>query len=161
MRQKSRIRDNTRRQNLKNDSLERLQRSNGKQFSSSKNRQSFGKAVKRVIQSLPKDTDKHVTLLAGGRDCITFKDNDDSSTTLQKRILLYRVLETFELFLTEYVDTNINLSLTSFNDLRPMNILVQSYTPERSCLGMYHENMNLLLKPLSKYIHCPGLHSLQ
>ncbi|CAF5187724.1 unnamed protein product, partial [Rotaria sp. Silwood1] len=42
-----------------------------------------------------------------------------------------------------------------------MNILVQSYTPERSCLCMYHENMNLLLKPLSKYIRCPGLHSLQ
>ncbi|CAF4982444.1 unnamed protein product, partial [Rotaria sp. Silwood1] len=153
--------------------------SNGKQFSSYRNRQSFGKAVKRVIQSLPQDTDKHVTLvrhiaqelnvipktitqhkrqqrslpielqeliikfynqddisyqLAGKRDCITFKDNDDTSTTLQKRILLYRVRETFQLFLTEYLDTNINLSLTSFNDLRPMNILVQSYTRERSCL---------------------------
>ncbi|CAF4371312.1 unnamed protein product, partial [Rotaria sordida] len=58
------------------------------------------------------------------------------------------VRETFQLFLTEYVDININLSLTSFNDLRPMNILVQSHMPERSCLCMYHENMNLLLKPL-------------
>ncbi|CAF4863373.1 unnamed protein product [Rotaria sp. Silwood1] len=37
--------------------------SNGKQFSSYRNRQSFGKAVKRVIQSLPQDTDKHVTLV--------------------------------------------------------------------------------------------------
>ena len=60
--------------------------------------------------------------LAGKRDYITFKDNDGTKTTLQKRILLYSVRETFQLFLTEYVDTNINSSLTSFNDLRPMNI---------------------------------------
>ncbi|CAF4860927.1 unnamed protein product, partial [Rotaria sp. Silwood2] len=38
-------------------------RSNGKQFSSYKNRQSFGKAVKHVIQSLPQDTDKRVTVV--------------------------------------------------------------------------------------------------
>ncbi|CAF5167503.1 unnamed protein product [Rotaria sp. Silwood1] len=63
MRQKSRIRDNTRYQNLKGDSLERLQYSNGKQFSSYKNRQSFGKAVKRVIQSLPQDTHTRVTVV--------------------------------------------------------------------------------------------------
>ncbi|CAF1526267.1 unnamed protein product [Rotaria sordida] len=63
MKPKSHIRDNTRCQNLKDDPLERLQRSNGKQFSSYKNRQSFGKAVKRVIQSLLQDTDKHVTLV--------------------------------------------------------------------------------------------------
>ncbi|CAF5062416.1 unnamed protein product, partial [Rotaria sp. Silwood1] len=39
--------------------------------------------------------------LAGKHDCITFKDNDGTSTTLQKRILLYRVRETFKLFLTD------------------------------------------------------------
>ncbi|CAF4272086.1 unnamed protein product, partial [Rotaria sordida] len=76
----SHIRDNTKGQNLKGDSLERLrirqkqaskqchdkrklERSNGKQFSSYKNRQSFGKAVKRVIQQSSQDTDKHVTLV--------------------------------------------------------------------------------------------------
>ncbi|CAF3780150.1 unnamed protein product [Rotaria sp. Silwood1] len=79
----------------------------------------------------------------------------------KKRIPLYRVRERFQLFLTEYVDTNINLSLTSFNDLRPINLLIQSHMPGRSCLCIYHEKMNLLLKPLSKYIRCPGLHSLQ
>ena len=79
----------------------------------------------------------------------------------KKRIPLYRVREIFQLFLTEYVDTNINLSLTSFNDLRSMNTLIHSHMPERSCLCIYHENMKLLLKPLSKYIRCPGLHSLQ
>jgi len=80
MKQKSRIRDNTRRQNLNGGSLKRLrvrqkqaskkyrdkkklERLNGKQSSSYKNRQSFGKAVKRVIQSLPKDTNKRVTVV--------------------------------------------------------------------------------------------------
>ena len=92
--------------------------------------------------------------LSGKRDYITFRDNDGTKTTLQKIILLYSVRETFQLFLTEYVNTNINLSLTSFNDLRSMNILVQSYMPERSCLCTYHENVNLLLKSLSKYITC-------
>ncbi|CAF3222161.1 unnamed protein product [Rotaria sp. Silwood2] len=79
----------------------------------------------------------------------------------KKEFRYIEFVKTFQLFFTEYVDTNINLSLTSFNDLRPMNILIQSHMPERSCLCMYHENMNLLLKPLSKYIHCPGLHLLQ
>lgn len=114
-------------------------------MSSYKNRQSFGKAIKRVTHSLPQDADKRVIVvrhiaqelniipkttsqhqrqqrslstelkeliikfynrddisyqLAGKRDCITFKNNDGTSTTLQKRILLYSVRETFQLFLT-------------------------------------------------------------
>ncbi|CAF4926070.1 unnamed protein product [Rotaria sp. Silwood1] len=142
MRQKSRIRDNTRHQNLK-------ERSNGKQFSSYRNRQCFGKAVKRVIQSLPQDTDKHVTLV---------RHIAQELNVIPKPITQHQCQQLISWL---YVDTEINLSLTSFNDLRRMNILVQSYTPERSCLCMYHETMNLLLKPLSKYIRCPGLHSLQ
>ena len=80
MRQKSRIRDDTRRQNLNGDSLERLrirqrqasrkyrdkrklERLNGKQFSSYKNRQSFGKAVKRVTHSLLQDSNKRITVV--------------------------------------------------------------------------------------------------
>ena len=79
MRQKSRIRDNTRPQNLNGDSLERLrirqrqaqkkrdkrklERLNGKQFSSYKNRQSFGKVVKRVTHSLPQDSNKRITVV--------------------------------------------------------------------------------------------------
>jgi len=33
--------------------------------------------------------------------------------------------------------------------------------PERSCLCIYHDNVNLLLKSLSKHISCPDLQSLQ
>ncbi|CAF1481031.1 unnamed protein product [Rotaria sordida] len=63
MRQKSLIRDNTRCQNLKGDSLERLRIRQQTSFKIISNRQSFGKAVKHVIQSLPQDTDKHFTLV--------------------------------------------------------------------------------------------------
>ncbi|CAF4066752.1 unnamed protein product, partial [Rotaria sp. Silwood1] len=125
-----------------------------------RNRQCFGKAVKRVIQSLPQDTDKHVTLVRHIAQelnvipktitqhkrqqrslpielqelIIKFYNQDDISYQLAGKRDRITVRETFQLFLTEYLDTNINLSLTSFNDLRPMNILVQSYTRERSCL---------------------------
>ena len=98
--------------------------------------------------------------MPGKRDCITIKDNG-VGTTLQKRILLYNVRETYGLFLDEYVNTNITLSLTSFNELRPSNILTQSNMSHRSCLCTYHENINLLLKSLFKYIRCTPLESLQ
>ncbi|CAF4913106.1 unnamed protein product [Rotaria sp. Silwood2] len=54
----SRIRDNKRRQNLNSDLLQqkKVERINNKQSSSYKSRQSFVKAVKRVLQSLPKET---------------------------------------------------------------------------------------------------------
>jgi hypothetical protein len=80
MKQKSRIRDNARRKNLKGDALQKLrirqkqasqkyrdklklERLNNKQSSSYKCHQLFGRAVKRVIQSLPKDPSKRVTVI--------------------------------------------------------------------------------------------------
>lgn len=78
---KSRARGNARRQNLKGDAFKQLrarQRLASKEYrqkrklerlsykqseSSYKSRQSLGKAVKRVIQSLPKDSNKRVTVL--------------------------------------------------------------------------------------------------
>jgi hypothetical protein len=83
--------------------------------------------------------------LPGKRDCITLKHDDGTSTTLQKRILLYNIRDV-------QVQILRSLSLTSFSDLRPLNILTQSYMPYRTCLCTHHENVNLLLKSLSKYI---------
>ncbi|CAF0830692.1 unnamed protein product [Adineta steineri] len=222
MKQASRIRDNKRRHNLIGDALQqlrsrqkeaskkyrerkKLERMNNKQ-SSYKSRQSFGKAVKRVTESLPKDTNKCISVirhiaqelniipkttsshkreqrslpndlkklviefyhrddisyqLPGKRDCISIKDDNGNSTTVQKRILLLTIREAYQLFLTEYDNANTKLSLTSFYDLRPLDVLLQSHMSHRNCLCSYHENVNLLIKPLSKYIRCPGLKSLQ
>ncbi|CAF4603567.1 unnamed protein product, partial [Rotaria sp. Silwood2] len=80
MRKISRIRDNKRRQHLNSDLLQqlhnrqkqaskkyrdrkKLERINNKQSSSYKSRQSFGKAVKRVLQSLPKDINRCVSVI--------------------------------------------------------------------------------------------------
>ncbi|CAF2083796.1 unnamed protein product [Rotaria magnacalcarata] len=98
--------------------------------------------------------------MPGKWDCITV-DNDDKKITLQKRILLYSIRETYQLFIADKNDPNINLSKTSFSDLRPLNILVQSHMSHRSCLCVYHENINLPLKALSKQIQCPDLNTLQ
>ncbi|CAF4761226.1 unnamed protein product, partial [Rotaria sp. Silwood2] len=99
--------------------------------------------------------------LPGKRDFITIKDDNGTSKTIQKRILLFSLREAHRLFLSEHDHIDAYLSLGSFSDLRPSNVLLQSHMTHRSCLCVYHENINLLIKPLSKYIPCPGLHSLQ
>ncbi|CAF4475344.1 unnamed protein product, partial [Rotaria sp. Silwood2] len=149
--------------------------------------QSLGKALKRAVNSLPKDTNKRIMVvqhlaqnlniisktthqhtrqqrslsielkelviqfyqrddityqLPGKRDYVTVTDDNGKSMTLQKRILLYNIRETYQLFVNEYSNKNVDLSLTSFNELRPVNILIHSYMPHRSCLCIYHENVD-------------------
>ena len=99
--------------------------------------------------------------LPGKRDSIVIRDEADQRTTVQKRILLFNIRETYQLFLAERTASNDTLSLSSFADLRPKQVLVQSKMSHRSCLCSYHENVNLLLKALSKHVDCPALSSLQ
>ncbi|CAF1452033.1 unnamed protein product [Rotaria sordida] len=222
MKRKARIRDNSRRQSSKGALLDQLrarQKQASKKYrdkkkfknlnghqSSYKCRQSLGKALKRAVHSLPKDTNKRMMVvqhlaqnlniisktthqhtrkqrslsielkelviqfyqrddityqLPGKRDYVTVTDDNGESRTLQKRILLYNIRKTYQLFVNEYSNKNVDLSLTSFNELRPVNILINSYMPHHSCLCISHENVNLLIKLLSKHISCDGLNSLQ
>ncbi|CAF5172104.1 unnamed protein product, partial [Rotaria magnacalcarata] len=114
---------------------------------------------KLVIQFYQRDDITYQ--LPGKRDHVTVTDDNGESMTLQKRILLYNIRETYQLFVDEYSNKNVDLSLTSFNELRPVNILINSYMPHHSCLCIYHENVNLLIKLLSKHISCDGLNSLK
>ena len=91
---------------------------------------------------------------------ITIK-NDNGSTQLQKRILLNNTREIYELFLIDQNVTNDALSVNSVRILRQPNILTYSHMPHRNCLCLYHENINLLIKPLSKYINNSSLCSVQ
>ncbi|CAF4560066.1 unnamed protein product [Rotaria sp. Silwood1] len=59
--------------------------------------------------------------LPGKRDYVTVTDDNGESMTLKKRILLYNIRETYQLFVNEYSNKNVDLSLTSFNELRPMD----------------------------------------
>ena len=99
--------------------------------------------------------------MPGKRDFIVVDDDTGQRITLQKRILLFSIREAYELFLVENQNQNLSLSVTSFNEVRPVNVLVQSSMPHRNCLCSYHENVNLLLKSLSKHINGVNLNSLQ
>ena len=79
------------------------------------------------------------------RDYISVKDDDGEKLTLQKRILLNTVRETYELFLSDNNITHSSLSLNSFGNLRPLNVLLNSHMSHCSCVCSYHENINLLL----------------
>ena len=180
VKRKTRIRDKRRRKNLDPKSLEQLrirQKESSKRYreklksklltdkdiSTYKCRQTFGKAVQRVLRSLPKDSRKrnHVVLhvaqvanviskltkkhkreqrslsmelkkaviqfhnrddvsyqMPGKRDCVVVEDDDGKYSTLQKRILLFSIGETLQLFLSEKKGPDETLSLTSFGELR-------------------------------------------
>lgn len=222
LKQKSRMRDNARRKSLTGDALNqlrtrqkmaskkyrdklKLKRLNDNGLSTYKNRQSFGKAIKRVQKSLPKEPNKCISVvrhiaqtlniipkstdvhereqrqlptelkqavidfynrndisyqMPGKRDYITIRD-DNGSVQLQKRILLNSIRETYELFLIDQNVTNDILSVNSFRILRPVNVLTYSHMPHRNCLCPYHENINLLIKPLSKYVSNSNLCTIQ
>ncbi len=91
----------------------------------------------------------------GKKDTIMIKEND-LKKTLQKRYLLYSLRELHQLFIQE--NPNITISRSSFQDLRPSNVLYKSSTPQNVYVCVYHENISLLLKALDEQIY--GLKSI-
>jgi hypothetical protein len=85
----------------------------------------------------------------GKRDTITTKDNG-VKVKLQRRYLLFSLRELYQMFIQENPD--IKLSLSSFQDLRPSNVLYKSCIPHNVCVCIYHDNVISLLKSLSKNI---------
>jgi hypothetical protein len=99
--------------------------------------------------------------MSGKRDSITVKDDNGEKVTLQKRILLNTIRETYELYLSNNNISSSSLSINSFGNLRPLNVLLNSHMSHRSCVCSYHENINLLLKPLAKYVSSIDLSTIQ
>ncbi len=62
----------------------------------------------------------------------------------------------YQLFIQE--NPQVIISLSSFQDLRPCNVLYKSVTPQNVCVCIYHENIALLLKALNEQIN--GLKSI-
>ncbi|CAF2039332.1 unnamed protein product [Rotaria magnacalcarata] len=91
----------------------------------------------------------------GKRDTVTIKENG-TKTKLQKRFLLYTLREMYQLFIEE--NPTIQVSRSSFQGLRPCNVLYKSLTPHNVCVCVYHENILLLLKSLN--LHVQGLRSV-
>ena len=70
--------------------------------------------------------------------------------TYQKWILLNNLRETFELFKEE--NNNVNISRSSFAELRPTFVIPNAALAHRNCLCLYHENICLLLESVDKYV---------
>lgn len=96
--------------------------------------------------------------LPGKRDTVVVKDDDGNKVTYQKRILLNNLRENYEFFKEE--NKNVNLSRSSFAELRPVFVIPKAALAHRNCLCLYHENICLLLKSLDKYVggkYCSSL----
>ncbi|CAF4671364.1 unnamed protein product [Rotaria socialis] len=89
------------------------------------------------------------------RDTVVVKDDDGKKVTYQKRILINNLRETYEFFKDE--NKSIDLSRSSFADLRLVFVVSKSALAHRNCLCVYHENVRLLLKDVDKYVD--GTHS--
>ncbi|CAF4190165.1 unnamed protein product [Rotaria socialis] len=89
------------------------------------------------------------------RGTVVVKDDDGKKVTYQKRILINNLRETYEFFKDE--NKSIDLSRSSFADLRLVFVVSKSALAHRNCLCVYHENVRLLLKDVDKYVD--GTHS--
>ncbi|CAF1114752.1 unnamed protein product, partial [Rotaria magnacalcarata] len=88
--------------------------------------------------------------LPGKRDTVVVKEDDGKKVTYQKRILINNLRETYELFKDE--NKSVDLSRSSFADLRPAFVVSKSALTHRNCLCVYHENVRLLLRDVDKYV---------
>jgi hypothetical protein len=70
---------------------------------------------------------------------------------LQKRHVLYSLRETCALFLKE--NPSVEVGLTKFGSLYPVNVLLSSNIPRNERLCQYHENIRLICDCLSKEIY--------
>ncbi|CAF3468928.1 unnamed protein product [Rotaria socialis] len=99
--------------------------------------------------------------MPGKRDTIVVRQNGTKSTH-QKRILLYNIRKVHQLFLSERSGSALDLSKTSFAELRPQYVMIKALMSHRVCVCAYHENVNLLLEALAKHVKggfCSDLHT--
>ena len=112
------------------------------------------------------DSDKHGRrrkIAAYAKDVSTFYTRDDNSrvlpgkadkvkiakeTTEQKRVLTDYLANLYDKYMGE--NPNATLSLTSFQRMRPKNVLLTCFITRDNCLCTKHQNMALLVKSLQR-----------
>ncbi|CAF1275201.1 unnamed protein product [Rotaria sordida] len=97
--------------------------------------------------------------MPGKRDTIVVKEQDGTRKTYQKSILLFNVREAHQMFLQD--NPGIDVSRSVFAQLRPPYVMVKSSMPHRVCVCLYHQNVNLLIDALSKYVNGSACSDLQ
>lgn len=79
----------------------------------------------------------------------TSGDGTKSKRTEQLRYLLMSLKEAHHRFIEE--NTNSNVGLSKFCELRPRNVKLFDHIPHHVCVCSYHENVRLLLVALKEY----------
>ncbi|KAJ8273805.1 hypothetical protein GJAV_G00105720 [Gymnothorax javanicus] len=85
----------------------------------------------------------------GERDAVTVRGSS-GKTKLQKRYLVMNMRETYLTFKEE--NANVNIDLSKFTELRPVNVLPCSQTPSNMCLCTHHQNFIMALDSLHGYV---------
>ena len=78
---------------------------------------------------------------------MTIRENGKNKR-VKKKVLLYNLLEVYQLFKAEHPDVKIRKS--KFISLRPKNVLPISDKNHNQCCCIYHENYNLLFQALKQ-----------
>ncbi|CAF4510123.1 unnamed protein product, partial [Rotaria magnacalcarata] len=126
--------------------------------SSFKTRQSFSKSLKKVKSSLPKcDGKKKVVIQHLAEKFGLVPKSKHQRITLQLADKLKIDIHNFyqrDDISYQLPDENksVDLSRSSFADLRPAFVVSKSALTHRNCLCVYHENVRLLLRDVDKYV---------
>ncbi|CAF0821932.1 unnamed protein product [Didymodactylos carnosus] len=147
------------------------------------NCQSFGKVIKKVTSALPKCDKKKKDVIqhlaqkynlapkpVQQRTCANISDQiknvvhkfylrDNVSYQLSENNTFDNLRESFELFIEE--NKGIIISRSSFADLRPPFVDPKAALAHRICVCIYHENANLILKAIDKFVKGNVCSSLQ
>jgi hypothetical protein len=146
-------------------------------------------SYQRVTRTLPVNDKKFILdfyendnisyQMPGKRDTVVVKQYGNK-TVYQKRILLYNLREVHQLFLQDnpsmqlssphfyivrktmiYFISGIDVSRSTFAQLRPKHVMVKSAMSHRVCVCLYHQNVSLLIDALSKHINGSSCSDLQ
>ena len=85
----------------------------------------------------------------GRRDYVRVKQADGKFDKMTKHVLMLTLREAFELWVGE--NPSMNVSLTTFYNHRPPNVLLHDKMPQNVCVCIYHENMNMTIQAVHKY----------
>ena len=86
----------------------------------------------------------------GVRDCITIRDENNQKIQLQKRHLMYSLMEAHKMFIDEHIGVKVGKS--KFAQLRPVNVMLTGSMPHDVCLCRYHDNIKLLCDAINKIV---------
>jgi hypothetical protein len=91
-----------------------------------------------------------VSRQAPGRRDFVIVRHDGEKKHIQKRHLLWSLRETFAIFQKE--NPSVQVGLSKFCSLRPINVMLSAEMPRDVCLCQYHENIKMICECLHKEI---------